>query len=75
MFFVGHESRPRSFCMKGCLDIVWIEGSQIVGAADAQLEHDQSQVPVRYVLEVPAGWLAAHGFGVGTPVSILLPSS
>ena len=29
-----------------------------------------SREPVRYVLEVPAGWLARHGIAVGTKVAI-----
>jgi hypothetical protein len=27
------------------------------------------------VLEVPAGWIAAHGFGAGTPITIDLPTT
>ena len=87
MLFVTDEPRPQSFWMKGmrfCLDIVWIEGGQIVGAAesvcpdpprtaDADRARYQSPVPVSYVLEVPAGWLAANGHGPGTPVEIDLP--
>jgi uncharacterized membrane protein (UPF0127 family) len=82
MLFVDREPSIQSFWMKGmrfCLDIVWIEGGQIVGAAesvcpaapgtpDEALPVYRSPGPVRYVLEVPAGWLAAHRFGAGTPV-------
>lgn len=82
MLFVSSEPTPASFWMKGmrfCLDIVWIEGGQIVGAAeyacpdppgtaDADRQRFRSPIPVTYVLEVPAGWLDANGFGVGTPV-------
>ena len=84
MLFVFEEPAVRSFWMKGmrfCLDIIWIEGGQIVGAAesvcpepagtaDADLPTYASGVPVGYVLEVPAGWLDAHGYGAGTRVSI-----
>jgi len=89
MLFVNDEPRPQSFWMKGmrfCLDIVWIERGQIVGAAesvcpapagtlDADQQRYQSPIAVGYVLEVPAGWLAANGYGVGTPVVIELPVS
>ena len=82
MLFVGDEARQQSFWMKGmrfCLDIVWIEGGQIVGAAenacpdpagtpDRERERFSSPEPVRYVLEVPAGWLDTYGLGTGTPV-------
>jgi uncharacterized membrane protein (UPF0127 family) len=82
MLFVFESPEPRSFWMKGmrfCLDIVWIEQGVIQGAAesvcpdpagteDADRPSFASPVPVSYVLEVPAGWLAANGFGKGTPV-------
>jgi uncharacterized membrane protein (UPF0127 family) len=66
--------------MRFCLDIVWIEWGVIQGAAegvcppppgtaDADLPSYRSPVPVSYVLEVPAGWLAANGLGVGTAVA------
>ena len=38
------------------------------GTAVADLPSYVSPVPVTYVLEVPAGWLAHYGLGVGTPV-------
>jgi uncharacterized membrane protein (UPF0127 family) len=88
MLFVFDGPRTRSFWMKGmrfCLDIVWIENGMIQGAAesvcpqpadtaDADIPAYLSPVPVTYVLEVPAGWLAANGFGVGTPVEGLPPA-
>ena len=86
MLFVYEEPGLRSFWMKGmrfCLDIIWIEGDQIVGAAesvcpvegasDADLPRYRSPEPVRYVLEMPSGWMAENGFGAGTPVKIHLP--
>jgi len=86
MLFVYDEPGDRSFWMKGmrfCLDIIWIESDRIVGAAtsvcpaegvpDADLPRYRSPEPVTYVLEMPAGWLAENGFGVGTPVTIRLP--
>ena len=82
MLFVSEASERQSFWMKGmrfCLDIVWIDGGQIIGAAenacpdpagtpDAQRQRFSSPGRAQYVLEVPAGWLDANGFGVGTPV-------
>jgi uncharacterized membrane protein (UPF0127 family) len=83
MLFVYDDIGKRIYWMKGmnfCLDIVWINDGQIVGAAesvcpepnrpDADLDRYASPPEVQYVLEVPAGWLAAHGYGVGTPVDL-----
>ena len=82
MLFLFEGPAPRSFWMRGmqfCIDIVWIENGVIQGAAesvcpepagtaDAHLTSYVSPVPVTYVLEVPAGWLATYGLGAGTPV-------
>ena len=84
MLFVFGDASPQSFWMKGmrfCLDIIWIENGQIVGAAeracpdpegtaDADRTSYLSPEPVTYVLEVPAGWMDEHGFGPGTPVDL-----
>lgn len=83
MLFVFDGPAPRSFWMKGmrfCLDIIWIEGGIIQGAAegvcpeppgtpDSGLAAYASPAPVSYVLEVPAGWLAANGIGSGAKVT------
>jgi uncharacterized membrane protein (UPF0127 family) len=84
MLFVNDSAAPRTFWMKGmrfCLDIVWIQAGEIAGAAEntcpdpaGTLDQDRARVtspePVTYVLEVNAGWLASHGYGVGTKVTI-----
>ena len=84
MLFIFNEAAERSFWMKGmrfCLDIIWINGGEILGAAEsvcpdppgtADEDRDRyvSGEPAQLVLEVPAGWLAEHGFGPGTPVEI-----
>ena len=83
MLFVYDSAGPRSFWMKGmlfCLDILWIEAGEVVGAAesvcpepgipDGELSHYSSGAPVTYVLELPAGWLNDHGYGPGTPVDL-----
>lgn len=86
MLFVYDNAAEHSFWMKGmrfCLDIIWIEDAQIRGAAesvcpvegvpDADLPRYRAPEPVRFVLEVPAGWMQVHGFGIGEPVAIDLP--
>lgn len=94
MLFIYADPAPRSFWMKGmrfCLDIIWIEGDRVVGAAesvcpepvgtlDSDLPSYVSPEPVRYVLEVPAGWMDEHGVSVGSevtwdpdPASLLIP--
>ncbi|MFL5761586.1 MAG: DUF192 domain-containing protein [Thermomicrobiales bacterium] len=83
MLFVFNEAMPLTFWMyemRFCLDIIWINDGQIRGAAESvcpmpgtpadQLPIYASPEPVRYVLEVPAGWMRDHGYGVGTPVQI-----
>lgn len=84
MLFFGDNPRPRTFWMKGmrfCLDIIWIDNGVIVGAAesvcpdpagtaDADRATYNSEVPVTHVLEMEAGWLDAHGYGIGTPVDL-----
>lgn len=89
MLFVNDDASIRTFWMKGmrfCLDIIWIEDGEVTGAAesvcpvapgtpDAEQPRYSSEVPVQYVLEVPAGWLAANGLGAGSPVTISLPES
>lgn len=84
MLFVGSAPRTRTFWMKGmrfCLDIIWLENGEIVGAAEnvcpdppGTPDPDRmiyaSGVPVSHVLEMPAGWLEAHGYGPGTPVDL-----
>ncbi len=82
MVFPVEPAAPQSFWMKGmrfCIDIVWIDGDEIIGAAesvcpdpdgieDADRPTYPSGAPVTHVLEVPAGWLAERGYGPGTSV-------
>lgn len=84
MLFVSSSASERTFWMKGmrfCLDIVWVQDGQIVGAAeracpdpagtaDADRARFSSSGPVTDVLEVPAGWLQERGYGPGTAVDI-----
>jgi uncharacterized membrane protein (UPF0127 family) len=88
MLFVYDSPSERSFWMKGmrfCLDIVWIETGEIRGAAenacpqpgvgDADLTRYVSPEPVTFVLELPAGWLDAHGYETGDDVDVELPQT
>lgn len=82
MLFINESAANQTFWMKGmrfCLDIIWIVDGQIVGAAenacpdpegtaDADRARYASNQPVTHILEVPAGWMAEHGYGPGTPV-------
>jgi uncharacterized membrane protein (UPF0127 family) len=84
MLFVNDDAQPRTFWMKGmrfCLDIIWIADGHIVDAAEnvcpdpeGTPDIDRARVnsgePVTHVLEVPAGWMAEHGYGPGTPVDL-----
>ncbi len=88
MLFIDQTARVQTFWMKGmrfCLDIIWIDGAKITGAAenvcpqpgaaDSNLTVYSSGVPVRYVLEMPANWLSDNRLGAGSSVAITLPSS
>lgn len=79
MLFVFDERAQHRFTMapmRFCLDIIWVDAGQVVGAAqstcpspDAQGPTHASPGPVEYVLEVPAGFLAENGLGIGAPVT------
>ncbi len=89
MLFVYDDAAAHTFWMKGmrfCLDIVWIERDTIVGAAegicpapagttDAAIPRARAPEPVHDVLEVRAGWLVAHGLGVGSSVVVQADAS
>jgi uncharacterized membrane protein (UPF0127 family) len=82
MLFAFPDSQPRTFWMYGmrfCLDIIWIDGGEVIGAAEsvcpspsgtatADLPRFRSPGPARYVLEVPAGFMDEHGLQTGSPV-------
>jgi uncharacterized membrane protein (UPF0127 family) len=83
MLFIYPDEGERSFWMRGmrfCLDIVWINEGEIVGAAEgvcpepgvseSDLTSYVSPEPVQFVLEVPAGWLDERGYGAGAPVDL-----
>lgn len=78
MLFRFAASRVHEFWMKNTLvplDILFIgaDGRVVNVAARTEplrLRHHGSGVPVRAVLEVPAGWCAAHGVGAGALVTV-----
>ncbi|MBC5763854.1 DUF192 domain-containing protein [Ramlibacter albus] len=72
MLFVCGEPQPQSFWMKDTplpLSIAFIDGDgtilQIEDMEAHTRETTESEVPVRYVLEVPRGWFAERGIGPG----------
>jgi uncharacterized membrane protein (UPF0127 family) len=89
MLFVFEESSGRSFWMKGmrfCLDMIWIDDGRVAGVEEnicpapagtpnEQIPRAQSPGQVRFVLEVPAGWLEANDLGTGSIVTIDLPDA
>ena len=84
MFFMYGTKTVRGFWMKGCvvgLDIAWLTDDLKVltvdtlaapgpKTTDATMPRASAPEPVRYVLEMPAGWFARHGMGVGARVSV-----
>ena len=78
MLFIFDPPRPVTFWMKNTfvpLDAVYADETgrvfQIERMEPRNLEGHESSGPARYVLEVPAGWCAAHGVSVG---AMLRPS-
>ena len=83
LFVFDGSPQIRNFWMGGmrfCLDIIWLQDGAITGAAENtcpgppgesqdRIPRHQSPGVAEYVLEVPAGFLDSHGYGVGTPVS------
>jgi uncharacterized membrane protein (UPF0127 family) len=84
MLFVFDGPGAYGFWMKDmtfALDILWIDGGKVVhverdvpppGPGDSDLTRPVyvPRAPARYVLEVNAGFTAAHGIDVGTPVEL-----
>jgi len=71
MLFVYTDTRPRVFTMEGmlfALDIISLDADGLVTGLVTRRpgEGPFDIAPARYVLEVPAGWAAAHGVSVGS---------
>jgi len=76
MLFVYPGNARRVFWMRNTslpLDAAFITADgridEVVPLVPFSEEHVRSQRPVRFVLEVPRGWFAAHGLGPGSRVS------
>jgi uncharacterized protein len=75
LFFMPRQEK-QIFCMRGMkfpLDFIWITGGRVAGLT-RQVAADypgnlESPVPVRYVLEVPSGFVDKYGVKVGDRVS------
>jgi uncharacterized membrane protein (UPF0127 family) len=71
LFDMGKRSYPR-FWMRGVsfpLDLLFLDDGAVVDLASGALPYDERfivpRAPARYVLEVPGGWCARSGVGVG----------
>lgn len=75
MLFLLPTLEVQHFCMRDMrfgLDFLWLQDGRVVGVTP-EVPADfpgtlTSPVPVSQVLEVPAGFVAAHGIQVGDPV-------
>ena len=77
MLFVFTSDCNPAFWMKNSyadLDLAFLRADGTIVQTERMLAYNEEPVfsrePVRFVLEVPAGWLEAHGIGVGTKVTI-----
>ena len=77
MLFVFQAEENLAFWMKNCyvdLDLAFIAADGRLVQIERLRAHDTDSVysrqPVRFALEVPAGWFEAHGLGPGTQVAI-----
>jgi len=73
MLFIYPQPGFRAFWMRDTplhLDLAYIDGDgmifQVVALEPLSLAAVPSRRPARYVLEVPLGWFAAQGIGVGS---------
>ncbi|MFZ2087163.1 MAG: DUF192 domain-containing protein [Desulfobaccales bacterium] len=80
MLFVMETAAHQGFCMRDMLfsiDIFWIADGKVAGIHPRLSPKGQgtfvSPVPVRLVLEVPAGFAQRRGIKVGDPVTLQLP--
>ncbi len=85
LYFVFPEEQTQSFWMRRMrfpIDILWLRAGKVAGtsenlpppkdpnAPEWSLPRYESPVPVRHVLEVPAGFVQKHGIRVGQPITI-----
>ncbi|MSR35458.1 MAG: DUF192 domain-containing protein [Gemmatimonadetes bacterium] len=81
MMFVFTDEEVRSFWMSNtyvALDVAFMDSSlRVVDVEQMEPETTQihdSSAPAMYALEVPKGWLAAHGVRVGTRARMVVSS-
>jgi len=79
MLFIFTQSEKWPIWMKDMnysIDVVWLDQNRMVVDVDANVSpetYPQDFVPrasARYVLELPAGYAARHGIGIGTLATI-----
>ncbi|MCX5655168.1 MAG: DUF192 domain-containing protein [Planctomycetota bacterium] len=77
MLFIADRDTNLSFWMKNTsvgLDLAYIRSDGVIVQIERMNALDTEPVfarePARFTLEVPAGWFAAHGVGVGAKVEI-----
>ena len=77
MLFVFTSDANIAFWMKDCyvdLDLAFIRSDGAIVQTERMRAYNEelvfSREPVRFALEVPAGWLEAHGIAVGMKVTI-----
>jgi hypothetical protein len=80
MLFILPTPEIQQFCMRGmrfAIDIIWIGEGEVAGC-EANIAPDDpgtltSPTPVKYVLEVPAGFCGVHHIKAGDRVALRLP--
>jgi uncharacterized protein len=82
MLFIMPASEIQHFCMRDmrfALDIIWIDAGRVVGCERNVQPNDPrtltSPAPVRYVLEVPAGFCETHHLAPSDPVHFRWPEA
>lgn len=81
MLFLFEDSEVRSFWMQNTyvpLDIAYMDSSLSIVSIHAMepltTEGYESAAPAMFALEVPQGWFAAHGIGVGSTANVVMGS-
>lgn len=82
MLFIMPAREIQHFCMRDmhfALDIIWIDAGRVVGC-ERNVQPDDprtltSPAPVKYVLEVTAGFCETHRLAPGDPVHFRWPET
>lgn len=80
MLFIYRDTAPRTFTMSGMrfdLDLMSLdESGRVTGVVTGRPGDGEFVLaPARYVLEVTAGWAAAHGVEIGTEAVLIIDES